>query len=309
MSEGGRRDLRRQQIPIRQPFPHHPRGQIPHLFLGVKVADVVPACDLVDVAVEILRRGVAIGVPNGSFRLGIERFRSVDMGAVSDVFPLVVFYDFVSLRQSQIGPELVGVQGALWVPVLLYEGAQGLALPVRDHLDSHPAGFPAVCYDPDIHALLPVAAEFLVAVPVFIDSAVKGFVYFKRPAVEAFLFRPGFADALQHEQGGFMGYPDYAGKLTGVDSCRVGSVQVEGGGPFLQGERGVGHCGSDADAEVLSTIPAVIGLGLAIGTLSDAAAASAVRAIYGFGQAVYFLSPSVFFEPFFRRYILRQFNR
>ena len=146
------------------------------------------------------------------------------MGAASDILPVIVLYDFVPLRQSDIGPELVGVKNPLWAFVFPYDGAQGLALPVGDHLKGHPACFPAVRYDSNNHPLIPVAAQSLVAVPVLIDPAVKGFIHFNGHTVEGFLFRPAIPDAVEHGQGGFMGYLDVTGKLTGVDSCRGVSV-------------------------------------------------------------------------------------
>ena len=85
MSEGSWRNLRRQQIPERQPFPHHPGNEISHLFLDIHSSDIVSSYDLVEVAGEILGRYVAMSAV-GCFRKSIKRFRPVRPGAVFDVY-------------------------------------------------------------------------------------------------------------------------------------------------------------------------------------------------------------------------------
>ena len=138
-----------------------------------------------------------------SFRKSPERLDGVRMDIPSDELTFIVVYDFVPPRHSEIGigTEPVAVKDAPWEQVYLYEGTQGSTLPVEDYLSGHHASLSVNHSDHEDHALLPVAAVFLVAVPVFIDSAEPGFVYLGDLAVEAFLFWPAFAEAVEHEQG------------------------------------------------------------------------------------------------------------
>ena len=70
------------QIPVQQPFSHHPGNQVFHLLKGVLVADVVPSDELVDVSLQVLGGHGVIGSLVGSLDHRPEAFDAVGVGPI-----------------------------------------------------------------------------------------------------------------------------------------------------------------------------------------------------------------------------------
>ena len=298
--EEGRRCLRNNlpvrfdQIPIQQPFAYHPGHQVLHLLKSVLVADVVPADDLVDVSLQVLRRHGVVGSLVGSLDHGPEAFDAVGVGPIGRELAFRVDDELGFPRPLEIlqGTGPVAVEGAVCSQVLPGECPQNVGRLSRNHAGGDLAGFPVLHADDDGFSFHPPFPQPFVSVFVGLLSPYVGLVDLASPASELLLIRPCLPDPVRHEPGRFLRYLEIPVQLHAGHPLETGQVQVDGDDPLLQGDFRTFEDGSGADTEVVSTVATPVGHGPAVRAFSDHPVTAAMR-------AVDVLAPPGFLEPAF----------
>ena len=240
-----------------------------------------------------------------SFQQAPEGLNAVRVGLAPDILANRVLDRFV-VRQGMVGQGVIGVDLGPRLHVFHDEAAHGLALGVGDNLSLDAVGGPVFHSG---HGCLTYGTSACQGLPLLVVLVLPfathvGLVNLDRTGERSTVFSPGpsLPDAVEHEPGGGLADADITVELHAGNALEAGQFQVDGNGPFAQGNLGVSQCRPGSDAKVLPAVGAPVRHGFSVGSLFGPHASTMAAAPIPV--------PELIFKPFGRsRFIGEHFQQ
>ena len=263
-----RQAIIRNELAVHQALPDEPRRDHGHLCRRVHVAQVVLAGELLDVAVQVLRRHLVEHAGMSALEHRPEAFDAVRVRLIPDVFGDAVADRLVGVRERFVDQRVIGVDGGARIRVVGHEAVQGQLVRPLDHFCRHTirgavlgAHHGSLAGRAATRERGPFRVAHVLALPAEVRLVNLDRSGILGPAVTAVL--PRLADAMEHEPSGRLAHPDIAVQLHAADRLETRDFEVDGDRPLAERDTRVRERGPGADAEVAPAVRAPVGHRLA----------------------------------------------